>query len=323
MRTPAPVTTTIFLAAATICALTALTACKEDDNQVCKPGVSRACYCDANHLGAQLCLNSGKGYTDCYCGDLWDGDLDTAFEWEAEVEVGDDSPVESIDTTDDASCTNDQTTCLGTTVYLCVENAWTEYQNCATWGLVCRDGQCSETVDGDQDTDPGEQEVVCVQGQTMCIGAFVFSCVGGQWQEYEDCTDNEMTCASGRCVCSDGQTRCDGDVVVQCLGNQWYPQTYCETTGQVCRYGQCMCSPGTVQCQGTVMYYCDDDHQWYEDYDCINDDLACDPVNGCVNCQDNATACQGDYLYLCQDGYFVYYLDCSSNGLSCQAGVCQ
>ena len=145
-------------------------------------------------------------------------------------------------------CTNRDNGCLG----------WTDKDNCAASGRVCRDGKCECSLD-------------CKVGQDYrCEMTFLEVCdldANGcpYWKTVKDCSATGAECndnGSGDAQCSDGgtcsdecssegATGCSGSVAQKCIRDSstgclvWQTVQDCSSSGKTCQSGVCVGSSST------------------------------------------------------------------------------
>ena len=149
---------------------------------------------------------------------------------------------------------------------------------CAAASVVA----CNETVDW-------KYTESCEDDAKQCRDSKVMMCVGGVWEEIEECKGEKPVCdaATHECVaktspviCTNGSKKCQDNTVYACTNGNWIAETQC-TADQTCN---------------SETYKCDNNAAPAE---CVAADTKCDANNNLITCGSDGTwgtgvACTGD-----------------------------
>ena len=193
----------------------------------------------------------------------------------------------------------------------------------------------------------GEDEVGCAfecqNGEVECLNNIRRTCVGGTWENIEDCMNFDCRVVGDDTACIDpnppvceaDETRCENNVFERCEGGQWQIGEDCKDF--VCRnipdqgFG-CVnpddigCADGFRRCdlENNRRQVCRED-MWVVEEEC-NGDTECRFIDATTTecfdpnaavCQDGQEQCNGDRPEVCVNGQWAPGVACAE-GFVCQ-----
>lgn len=156
-------------------------------------------------------------------------------------------------------CSEGRFQCNGTTSQECVDNTWTDVENCETkegddpFFCSALDGKCSGTAD-------------CSGSETSCLGNTLRTCNGSGYWQSTDCMATGKTCGDGldakACVaeCTGTNSICYGTKVLTCSEGTYIETLDCNDSSQICQLGmdEATCvdakAPSTTPVEGKLTY---------------------------------------------------------------------
>ncbi len=257
-----------------------------------------------------------------------------------------DGDVDAFDNNESSTCTPGQQTCVGTSIFACINGSLQKQTDCATLGMVCTAGNCVNGGDTDAETP------ACTIDAKQCVVDKVYTCTASGWSQTEDCAASSKKCQNGACVavatCTNNDKRCSGNIVETCTNNAWGVTTDCAALGKTCSNGQCVsggdedpeiqtCNNGDIRCVGNMTQSCSNG-AWINGTDCAALGKTCS--NGqCVGggdpdvdnpvevdngtCTVGSTRCVGNGVFKCNSaGMWDSVEDCAASGKTCVDGAC-
>ena len=222
--------------------------------------------------------------------------------------------------------------------------------SCANTEIECNDGTCIDVALQCNQVDncsEGEDEVGCAfecqNGEVECLNNIRRTCVGGTWENIEDCMNFDCRVVGDDTACIDpnppvceaDETRCENNVFERCEGGQWQIGEDCKDF--VCRnipdqgFG-CVnpddigCADGFRRCdlENNRRQVCRED-MWVVEEEC-NGDTECRFIDATTTecfdpnaavCQDGQEQCNGDRPEVCVNGQWAPGVACAE-GFVCQ-----
>jgi len=227
-----------------------------------------------------------------------------------------DGDVDAFDNNESSTCTPGQQTCVGTSIFACINGSLQKQTDCATLGMVCTAGNCVNGGDTDAETP------ACPIDAKQCVVDKVYTCTASGWSQTEDCAASSKKCQNGACVavatCTNNDKRCSGNIVETCTNNAWGVTTDCAALGKTCSNGQCVgggdpdvdnpvevdngtCTVGSTRCVGNGVFKCNSAGMWDSVEDCAASGKTC--VDGaCTGGSTNEGCPSGQTCYAVFNG---------------------